>query len=353
MGEKVVDVVNEYEVVNDVVEEYEVVVDKVVERPYERVVEVPVERVTYRDVPVQRVEYEYVDVPVEVVVERPYETIVEVPVERVVEREVWTDKVVEVPRYVDKEVVVEREVERTVEVPYEVYVDKEIPVYRTIEKPVYVDKVIEKEVEHVITNDQHNVTLRNEFKVIQQRIEEWNARHVKYQSDVTYQARYEEEYYRLEARLRELEVKLRSSRTEVVTQQLPTEYDQEVKTVVKEEDMGALERQRDELRRVTERLQVELSQKEGDAAQHGFSHKTSGDYRAEGHQGTSLTGQASYITGGQGVRTSAHGGGVISGGSTSYVSGGQVVGGGGYTTSHVSGGQVVSGGSRVSGGGSR
>ena len=75
--------------------------------------------------------------------------IVEVPVEKIIEKEVPVEKIVErivevpVEKIVEKEVPVEKVVERIVEVPVEKIVEKEVPV----EKIVYVDKIVEKLVE--------------------------------------------------------------------------------------------------------------------------------------------------------------------------------------------------------------
>ena len=75
--------------------------------------------------------------------------IVEVPVEKIIEKEVPVEKIVErivevpVEKIVEKEVPVEKVVEKIVEVPVEKIVEKEVPV----EKIVYVDKIVEKLVE--------------------------------------------------------------------------------------------------------------------------------------------------------------------------------------------------------------
>lgn len=76
------------------------------------------------------------------VVEKPVDRIVEVPVERIVEKRI------EVP--VERIVHVEVPVERIKEVP--VYIDKfiEVPCDRIKEVPVYLDKIVEVPVERIV-----------------------------------------------------------------------------------------------------------------------------------------------------------------------------------------------------------
>lgn len=145
-----------------VVVEYDEIITKVVPKPMGRdiVVEKQVER------PYERV----VEVPIDVVIERPYEVIKEVPRNRSQVREV--EKVVQVPRdvYVDKPVYIDKveeipvdkrvpslkvakystnAVEKYVEKVVDRYVDVPQVVDRVVEirEDVYVDKVIEKDLQ--------------------------------------------------------------------------------------------------------------------------------------------------------------------------------------------------------------
>merc|ERR1712086_908792 len=158
-----------------------------------------VERVEYHDVVVEKPVY------IEVEVEQPYE--------RIVERKV------EVP------------IERFVEIPVERYVDIEIPVERIVEKPVYCDLICEKEIEQIITHDQHNVKLRSDFRMVQENIDRCNSdchnlqrrcddtqsRIRNLESEFDREKRYESEYLELLAKLKDLEEKIHILKhTEVV-----------------------------------------------------------------------------------------------------------------------------------------
>jgi len=94
----------------------------------------------------------------------PYEKIVEVPVEKIVERPIYIEKLVEKPIYIEKiveveyEVIVEKRVEipveRIVEVPVEVTVEMPITVERIVEKPIYIEKIVERPTEVLIEEEE-------------------------------------------------------------------------------------------------------------------------------------------------------------------------------------------------------
>ena len=117
----------------------EVPVEKIVEKIVEKRVEVPVEKIVVKEVPVEKVVEKVVEkrveVPSEKLVEKVVEKRVEVPVEKIVEK------------VVVKEVPVEKIVEKIVEVPVEKIVVKEVPVEKIVVKEVPVEKIVEKIVE--------------------------------------------------------------------------------------------------------------------------------------------------------------------------------------------------------------
>jgi hypothetical protein len=97
-------------------------------------VEVPVEKIVYRDVPVERI------VEVEKFIEIEVEKIVQVPVDRVVE----VEKFIEIEKIITKEVPVEKIVYREVEKPVEKIVYKEVEI--PVEKIVYQEVPVEYKV---------------------------------------------------------------------------------------------------------------------------------------------------------------------------------------------------------------
>ena len=141
----------------------------VVEKIVEKRVEVPVEKIVVKEVPVEKIVEKRVEVPVEKivvkevpvekVVEKVVEKRVEVPSEKLVEKvvekrvEVPVEKIVE--KVVVKEVPVEKIVEKIVEVPVEKIVVKEVPVEKIVEKIVEkrVEVPVEKIVEKVVVKE--------------------------------------------------------------------------------------------------------------------------------------------------------------------------------------------------------
>ena len=95
---------------------------RVVEKVVEKKVEVPVEKIVVKEVPVEKI------------VEKIVEKRVEVPVEKIVVKEVPVEKIVE------------KIVEKRVEVPVEKIVVKEVPVEKIVEKIVEVERPVEAEV---------------------------------------------------------------------------------------------------------------------------------------------------------------------------------------------------------------
>jgi hypothetical protein len=125
----------------------EVPVEKIVEKIVEKRVEVPVEKIVVKEVPVEKVVEKVVEkrveVPSEKLVEKVVEKRVEVPVEKVVVKEVPVEKIVE------------KIVEKRVEVPVEKIVVKEVPVEKLVEKIVEkrVEVPVEKIVEKVVVKE--------------------------------------------------------------------------------------------------------------------------------------------------------------------------------------------------------
>lgn len=142
--------------------------------PFEKIVEVPVDKVVYRDkivthtteVPVDRV----VEVPVDRVVTQEVVKYVDKFIDREVIRTVqqpnvvFRDKIVEVP----VERVVEKEVIRYVDRFFDREVIKTVPVDRIVEKevPVYIDKVVEKLVMKEVPVEVPKLVVRDKIKQV-------------------------------------------------------------------------------------------------------------------------------------------------------------------------------------------
>lgn len=167
-------------IIEKIVEQpYDVVIEHVVEHKCHRNVEYDVERPVYRDNIIEKI----------VEVERPYtrrvnkEYHVDRPVtcERIIEREVH------VPTYVEKVVEIEKVeiVERCHEVVHEVHVDKwyekEVCVEVPVHQPVYIDNIIRKPIyrTEVVEQPVENIVHRHYDVIVEQEVP---VEHVRYET---------------------------------------------------------------------------------------------------------------------------------------------------------------------------
>jgi hypothetical protein len=127
----------------------------------------------------------------------PYEKIVEVPVEKIVERPIYVEKLIEKPIYIEKiveievDVIVERiiqiPVERIVEVPVEVTVEIPITIERIVEKPIYIEKIVERPTEILVEEEEEeDQELRLNHELSSQRIRDLEREKMNLERDLGY-----------------------------------------------------------------------------------------------------------------------------------------------------------------------
>ena len=110
------------------------IIEKEVKVPFQKRIEVPIEKIVKKSIPI------YIDRPVprEVIIEREVEILVEVPFYK--EVEVLVEKPVYITNIIEKRIPIDKIIE--------VYID--IPIEHIVEKPIYIDNIIEKKVDKIV-----------------------------------------------------------------------------------------------------------------------------------------------------------------------------------------------------------
>jgi len=120
-------------------------ITKFVDKPYDKIIEVPKERIVHKEVENKIEVPVYIDNIIEKEVKVPVEQVVERPVEHIVEVPFFRDNIIKkpVPVIVDRTVIENVPVPRRIEVPF--YTDNIIE--RVIDVPVHVDIPVDREVD--------------------------------------------------------------------------------------------------------------------------------------------------------------------------------------------------------------
>ena len=120
-------------------------IERVKERPVEKTLYQPNNKVNQVTIPFNIEVAKFVTKPVETIIEKRINRFFEQPTEKIIERPSYIERFIEKPKIVEK----------TIEIPVENVRENIRTVERVVDKPVYIDKEVIKNVEHIVIKDVH------------------------------------------------------------------------------------------------------------------------------------------------------------------------------------------------------